>query len=503
MREQVEGTVARILDLHPQRVLEIGCGTGLLLFRLAPHCATYVGTDFSTTVLDYVKTQLSKSHLPDVQLIFSEADDLNEVNSQKFDTVILNSVVQYFPSLDYLINVLDRVFKVLPEGRIFLGDIRNLSLLQTFHTSVELYDAEPSTSIGTLRNKIRNRMLYEKELLIEPAFFEALKRRFPQISHVDVQLKRGAQHNELSCYRYDVVLHVNDSPRSPQPAYPKIQWRRDMKIDSLQDVLNETKPETLGVSGVPNARVVEDAQAALLLAQFDGNQTVGALRDALQENKRSGIEPEAFWALGDEAGYDVYIGWLGSSAIDSFDLLLKRRSVQQSKETFDFSPDDTNNERPLTDYANKPVRSVLAENFLPSLRKFLRERLPSHMVPSTVVLLDKLPMTANGKLDRRGLPDPSREQSDTPEKFVPPQTETEKLVARIWQECLGVEKVGLYDNFFDIGGHSLLVVQVHDRLRKTFRTQLSIIDLFSLPTVNSLAKSVGRELGDSSLSSGV
>lgn len=504
MREQVEGTVARILELHPQRVLEIGCGTGLLLFRLAPHCARYVGTDFSATVLDYVTSQLTKSHLPQVQLISGEADDLTSVSTEKFDTVILNSVVQYFPSIDYVMRVLDRVFEVLaPGGRIFLGDIRNLSQLQTFHTSVELYGAEPSTPIGTLRQKIRNRTSQEKELVIDPAFFSALKRRFPQISQVSVQLKRGAQHNELSCYRYDVVLHVDDTPDLPQPAYPKIQWRREMNVHSLHDFLRETNPEILGVTGVPNARVAADAQAAELLDQLDETDTVSALRDALQENARTGIEPEALWTLGDKTGYDVQIGWLGSPAIDSFDLLLTLRSAPQSRETFDFSPDVTNTDRPLTVYANEPRRTDLAGNFLSSLRKFLRERLPSHMVPSSVVLLDKLPMTANGKLDRRGLPDPSRERSDTQEKFVPPQSETEKLVARIWQECLGVEKVGLYDNFFDIGGHSLLLVQVHDRLRKTFRTQLSIIDLFSFPTVNSLAKSVSRELGDSPLFTGV
>jgi len=121
------------------------------------------------------------------------------------------------------------------------------------------------------------------------------------------------------------------------------------------------------------------------------------------------------------------------------------------------------------------------------------------MMPSAIVLLDQLPLTPNGKLDRRALPSPGQARPELAESFVPPQSSVEKIVAGIWQEVLAVEKVGLYNNFFDLGGHSLLLVQVHTRLRQTFNTKLSIIDLFSLPTVHALAKSLSVEISKSPL----
>ena len=126
------------------------------------------------------------------------------------------------------------------------------------------------------------------------------------------------------------------------------------------------------------------------------------------------------------------------------------------------------------------------------LRRFLHEKLPEYMVPSSVVMLDVLPLTPNGKVDRRALPEPlGRRQSE--EAFVPPQNETQQKIADIWKEVLRVEKVGIHDNFFDLGGHSLLVVKVHGKLREVFDRNLSIVDLFRFPTVASLANQCTKD----------
>ncbi|HEY9297493.1 MAG TPA: methyltransferase, partial [Phormidium sp.] len=218
MREWVDNQVAQILDLQPSRVLEIGCGTGLLLFRIAPHCNKYCGTDFSSASLNYIQQQLAQ--LPQVTLLQKLATDFERVESEAFDTVILNSVVQYFPSIDYLVRVLEGAINAIaPGGFIFIGDVRSLPLLQAFHASVQLAQAEPSLTREQLQQRVEMQMFQETELVIDPVFFSALKQRFSQISHVQIQLIRGHHHNELTQFRYNVILHIGAEIDPPNPPY--------------------------------------------------------------------------------------------------------------------------------------------------------------------------------------------------------------------------------------------------------------------------------------------
>jgi acyl-coenzyme A synthetase/AMP-(fatty) acid ligase/acyl carrier protein len=121
------------------------------------------------------------------------------------------------------------------------------------------------------------------------------------------------------------------------------------------------------------------------------------------------------------------------------------------------------------------------------LRKFLESKLPSYMIPATFVQMESLPLTSNGKVDRKALKAPETARPELEGVFQPPQTEIEKTIADIWQKLLQLEEVGIYDNFFELGGHSLLLVQVYSKLREVFKKDLSVIDLFRYPTINSLA----------------
>ncbi|HEX4458704.1 MAG TPA: amino acid adenylation domain-containing protein [Polyangia bacterium] len=119
------------------------------------------------------------------------------------------------------------------------------------------------------------------------------------------------------------------------------------------------------------------------------------------------------------------------------------------------------------------------------LRAALRRTLPEYMVPAALVALPSLPLTSNGKLDRAALPDPD---SIAAAPYVPPASDVERTVAAIWQEVLGVAKVGLHDNFFDLGGHSLLTVRVHEKLTQAFARPFSMVELFRHPTVDALSR---------------
>jgi amino acid adenylation domain-containing protein len=128
------------------------------------------------------------------------------------------------------------------------------------------------------------------------------------------------------------------------------------------------------------------------------------------------------------------------------------------------------------------------------LRRYLKQKLPDHMVPSAFVLLEALPLTPNGKVDRRALPVPDLTRADLEEAFVAPRTPVEKMLAEIWAEVLGVERVGIHDKFLELGGHSLLAIRIVSRLRDTLKVELPISTLFASPTVAELAQRI--EAGD-------
>jgi acyl carrier protein len=120
------------------------------------------------------------------------------------------------------------------------------------------------------------------------------------------------------------------------------------------------------------------------------------------------------------------------------------------------------------------------------LRASLSSRLPEYMLPSQWVFLNEFPLTPNRKVDRRALPAPENDGTSS-SLSAPPTTESEIKVAEIWQELLNRKSVGINDNFFDLGGHSLLVVQLQSRLRKKMNCQISLVELFQRTTVSAIA----------------
>ncbi|WP_338270093.1 non-ribosomal peptide synthetase, partial [Corallococcus caeni] len=126
------------------------------------------------------------------------------------------------------------------------------------------------------------------------------------------------------------------------------------------------------------------------------------------------------------------------------------------------------------------------------LRRALQQLLPGYMVPAHLLPLDALPLTPNGKLDRRALPAPdARPSLDT--GFVAPQSALEVQLASAWQAVLRLDKVGVHDNFFDLGGNSLLMVQLHAQLREALKLDVPLVELFQAPTIRSLAKLLSRD----------
>ncbi|WP_262985838.1 polyketide synthase [Nostoc sp. 'Peltigera membranacea cyanobiont' 232] len=127
-----------------------------------------------------------------------------------------------------------------------------------------------------------------------------------------------------------------------------------------------------------------------------------------------------------------------------------------------------------------------------ALRSYLKENLPEYMVPTTIVMLDTMPLTPSGKIDRRALPLPDKSRPELEGLLVMPQSDSEKLIAQVWMELLGIESVGIHDNFFELGGNSLLLIQAHRKLIEIFGAALPAVTLFQYPNIYALAQHLSQ-----------
>ncbi|MET0649873.1 MAG: amino acid adenylation domain-containing protein [Pyrinomonadaceae bacterium] len=496
MRVWLEDTLAPIRAAAPRSVLEIGCGTGMLLARLAPGCERYCGTDVSKVALEYVRRNvLARADIAaEVTLLQRAADDFEGIEPQSFDAVILNSVVQYFPDIGYLLRVLEGAARaVKPGGFIFVGDVRSLPLLEAFHASVQLFKAQPSLPLARLREQVRTRAAQENELAVAPDFFFMLRRRLPHVGRVEVRPKRSPYHNELTRFRYQVLMHIGHVGDAPEPGGESPSWldwdAEGLTLDALRRRLDAERPASLALARVPNARLAAEVKSLELLSDDESTHTAGELR-ALAGRVASGVDPEDLYALGGELAYGVDISWARHGADGRFDVLLRAADKKESgRTTFDFPAPEARDEG-WPDYGNNPLRRARARQLIPQLRSHLQERLPDYMTPAAFVMLDALPLNANGKVNRRALPAPDAPRPELEEGFVAPRTPVEAQVAAVWAEVLGVRRVGVHENFFDLGGHSLVATQVVTRLCDAFEIELPLRCLFESPTVAGLSVAV-------------
>ncbi|MCA1559764.1 MAG: condensation domain-containing protein [Acidobacteria bacterium] len=460
MRQWWAASVRRIRSLQPQRVLEIGVGSGLILSHLAGNTESYWATDFSAATICTLRQQLE--HKPAlagrIELRVQPADDVSGLPAGFFDTIVINSVVQYFPHAQYLSTVLERVLALLrPGGAVFVGDVRNLQLRRSFDTAVQLARATADADARSIRRRVDQMALRENELLVAPGFFTVFGRTCSDVGGVDLRVKQGGFDNELSRYRYDVVLHKKSANLPVSLAHAaRAHWDLDVhSAAELGDLLDADGPAALRVVGVPNGRMAHEAAAAhALLADLP----LAEVRRALDRADSRGMAVEDFEALGEQRGYQVVLTWSSAGENGSVDVLFLDAAVFDRAVLTDVCLAATHGA--LT---NHPVLARQAGQLSATLRDYLRERLPDYLIPAAVVVLETLPINANGKLDRRALPAPDFQAPDSGREA---STEVERVLAELFAQVLGVEWVGLDHSFFDHGGDSISSIQLVSRARQ-------------------------------------
>jgi len=309
MEEWLEGTVGRILARRPRRVLEIGCGTGLIVRRVAPLVERYCGVDISARAIEQLVGSPGVAAAIDqsIDLRCAAAHEVGSLFAPGFDLVILNSVIQYFTDRDYLDAVLAQAIALsLPGGALFVGDIRNAALADSFVASVALARAEPAATVEELRQSALALAAADGELQIAPQDVRRLASRLPRVGAVDLLLKPGMADNELTRFRYDAILHLDEAPAPPDA--DTLRWG-DLPdgLDGLERRLLDAPGRALKVCGIGNARL---GSALSARAHISGLPRLGGSQE----------QPAALEALARRLGFAVSL-LPGEDRPESFDAL--------------------------------------------------------------------------------------------------------------------------------------------------------------------------------------
>ncbi|MBZ5494659.1 MAG: amino acid adenylation domain-containing protein, partial [Acidobacteriia bacterium] len=472
----VQETVARIKSLGAKRVVEVGCGTGLLLTRLAADCVSYIGVDFSPIVLKQLASSLStRPDLRQVELRHGLAHDLSFLADGSVDLVIVNSVVQYFPEVHYLIGVLREAVRVTRSGgHIFIGDVRSLPLMEAYHASVHLHKAGAEMTVAELRRRIAQAMRDEEELLVAPRLFEEIGRNWEDVGRVTCSLKAGCYDNELSRFRYDVVIRAGDKEEIIDPGQ-QISWTQDGSWKTeLEKRLHETPPNSIGVRGIPDARAAKAVRAVELLANSPAEMRAGELQIAVQH--ATGEDPDAVMALARKLGVEIRWQRFGSDGI--YDAVFNPRWRRVSRA-------DQLSAADYERFANTPAKNMGDAELVQELKTYLGQKLPDYMVPPAIVVLPRLPLKPNGKLDRQKLPTPDFNLRTA--VYRAPRTPEEEILCEIFAQLLGMDRVGVDDDFFALGGHSLMATRLISRIRALLGADIQVSTVFEAPSVAKLA----------------
>jgi SAM-dependent methyltransferase len=484
MRAWVEGTVDRLRRLGPRRVLEIGCGTGLILFQLAPDCDYYLGTDLTNEAIAHVRHYLGNALRGRVELVHCAADEIGQLQTAgDFDLIILNSVVQYFPDIDYLLRIVELAASLLsPNGTIFLGDVRTLPLLEPLALAVESGHLGNETKVSTLRDRVRRRLADERELALAPSLFAAMVSSVAGIGDVRIEPKRGRYDNELSRYRLDVSL-------TRKPLARATGDRATAEgLDEVRSRLAMADGDALLFEAIPNLRTAGACAAVDVLTMADDEP-------AIITHPRTGprgIEPEDLYDLAAEMGWQLDLQV--STQPEHLDAYFTRGAASPLASwplAGEWQP-----EQDWHAYGNQPLRTAEDRRLVLELRELLARHLVESVLPNHYLVLHELPLTPNGKIDRRALSRCDCDLETRSTEFVAPRTAFEETIAGIWAEILGVEAIGRHDDFFELGGHSLLAAQVVARLRVAFDIDIPLRLVFEQRTVAEFATAVERIISD-------
>nr|AHZ65449.1 peramine synthetase [Epichloe coenophiala] len=497
MNEWLDDTIATILNGGPAgHVFEIGSGSGMMLFNLANHgLKSYIGVDPAMRAVDFtIKAAKSIPDLADKVNVFKgTAEDIVNLDMPiHSELAVMNSVVQYFPSQDYLFNIIQHLASLGSIKTIFLGDIRSHALHKEFMARRALHIAGKDASREEFGGIMENLLKGEPELLLDPGFFTSLPHRIRGVTHVEILPKRMKATNELSSYRYAAVLHVNSHGEQAKDGLAQ-DIGADEWVDYVSNGLDRQAVSGLlgtasrvAISNIPYSKTIyereivnaveaskkvpeSECESAWLAAALQASQEHSSLCafDLAELAQLAGYRVECSWArqYSQRGGLDA-VFYRGGSGTDS-----ERRTL------FRFPTDHEG--RPCHVLSTNPLEQQRESKMRRELEQLLRSKLPSYMVPQSIRILDKMPVNHTGKIDRSMLSESLQQKAPPTARKRLPSTAPERAMQQIWSKVLNIEssQIGLDDGFIKLGGNSLSAMKVVSMAREE-GIRLEVADMF-------------------------
>lgn len=491
LTEWLRTSVERIKELNAKRIYEIGSGAGQILFELALGIEYYTATDYAQTAIDNINKRLAAEPEKWAHVVASTAaaDNFTAIGDTSVDLVLINSVAQYFPNADYLITVIKQAVNIIKQGGcIFIGDMQGKNTLEMYHAMDHLQRASDTATIDSFSQVVKNRVRIEEEFVADPAFFYLLPKLIPQITGVDVQLRKGQSSNETTKYHYDVWLYIG-SPFEVAQVQLMREWKNLKTIDQIEKLLTANTNTILEVKNIPNGRTAKDHKLLQLLNTTNPGMTITQIRKEV-ERETEGVHPDVFWLLADKLNYKAHVRWTTDGTDGLFDVVFIPASQKVLPPGYSGPASD------IYTFTRTPLsgnEQHISEELIDTWKERLSEALPAYMVPQDFVVLKSFPLTPNAKIDRKALPKPQQRTATTNDNKPVSFTKNERIVTDIWSEILGLEHLKPSDDFFQLGGHSLLAVKVMVAIEKKTGKRLPIATLFNDSTIEKLASQLSDD----------
>ena len=522
MNEWLDDTITSIRNgSPPSKILEIGTGSGMVLFNLIEGLQSYVGLEPSSRGVDFVtKVANARPELADkIQIIRGTAADLGQVRPVASpEIVIINSVAQYFPSLSYLLHVVEEILRIESVKTIFFGDIRSLPLHSEFLAARALHITGGAGSKDEIRRIMADLERAESELLISPALFTGLQNRLPDvIYHVEILPKMMRATNELSAFRYTAVIHIE---REQHPSQPIDEIKEDQWIDFTQQGLDVERishllqqnsvSDIVAVSNIPHSKSIFERAVVYSLDNEDeeeGADPYAWLATARQIARNTpSLAATDLNEIAARSGFQVQISWARQGRSHGLDAIFHSKIPsmnhgigERRRRLFRFPY--LHLEQTSYELCSAPLRLRAQQQTRDRLYRMLRLKLSSYMVPQTLIILDAWPLTKNGKIDRKALAerasahelDQNRIWKDEPNIQSIPEVESnvESQIRAIWGRVLDINpgRIGSNDTFFELGGSSMDIIKVVQVAKKE-GLLIKAVNIIQYPRLCDMARCV-------------
>lgn len=456
-------------------VLEVGCGTGSLLLEYIDNAKECTIVEISSTALEYVKSRLSTVQLQKVT--FKNASVLTIHNHQKFSCVVINSVIQYLPSIHALIIALKQlVAATRANGTIIIGDVRSLELMDVYLLEkIRMNSSTPEDlqfNLSSFYYKSR-----DTEIVLSPYFFHALQKDIKEITQIDICVKHGTYKNELNYFRYDVILHINKPVVYESPLF--IQYSPTLTHQTVHELLKSNQNKPLVVSNIPNVFLHDLLKT--IEKEMPHHLPHRGIEEEVYFNKETRNQIDSLIHFEPEH-YEYFIVYDELNPLSA----LKLHLYPKSKNLIT---------RYLDSVEYKGARAYCREPFNPWLQKFcfdhIKLKVSQHVVswvnPSVYIWIEQWPLSINGKLDKKKLQLPINSENNLVESSTIEQLQI------MWRNITGDN--ALVDKEFWVHGVSSLCMYFFlATINETFLININYHEFRDYNTLNKLADYINQLL---------